>query len=794
MSKAGESPSGGAGSVIDIELGEATRNRFLNYAVSVITSRALPDVRDGLKPVQRRILYTMAHDLHLTPEKSTMKCAKVVGQVLGQYHPHGDSAVYEALVRMAQPWTLRYPLIFGQGNFGSLDGDSAAAYRYTEARLTPIAVEFVKELPQETVDYRRNFDDSLDEPVVLPARFPQLLANGCTGIAVGVATNVPPHNLTELCLACEALVDKRDLPTAKLVEFVQGPDFPTGGEILEDRISLIKLYEEGQGRVRIRGQYRLEEEPRKGPMIVISSIPYMVNKSELLEEMGELVMARKVPQVLDVRDESTDEVRIVLDLRRDADPHAVMAYMFKNTNLQNYFHVNMTCLVTPPGASVGGPARLGLRDMLLHFLDFRHEVTIKRLQYDLRALLARMHILDGFTRVFDALDEALVIIRNANGKADASKKLQARFELDEPQAEAVLVLQLYKIGRPDILEIRKELEEKRKATQLLEELLANPARIWALVKREIKDIRTLYGDARRTVILEGGATSVDYTEDQFIVDEDAVVVLTKDGWIRRISTGTDLSKLRFRQDDEFLAILRGSTRTTAAFFSSSGTCYTARLNDIPLTPRGLGDPIQKYFNLSDGERIIAGLSLDPKITPGLMAAPVAEGAQAADPACLGLVMTTDGRGYRFSLEPFLDASTKSGRRYARPSEGAEVAQILFPRVETRLIVVSREGRALVCELTEVGVMSGAAKGLTLVKLEDSDRLLGGALSRGSGEGLIVVRVDGGKEIPVNPGSVRPTARGGKGTQLIKRGQLKIVPPPSPFPSRETSEEDERPAQ
>ncbi|CAN0138561.1 unnamed protein product, partial [Phaeothamnion confervicola] len=564
--------------VIEVDLHDVTRTRFLNYAVSVITSRALPDVRDGLKPVQRRILYTMYHDLHVTPEKSTIKCAKVVGQVLGNYHPHGDSAVYEALVRLAQPWTLRYPLINGQGNFGSLDGDSAAAYRYTEAKLTPLAMEFVQELGQDTVDYRKNFDDSQDEPVVLPARVPQLLINGCTGIAVGVATNIPPHNLNEVCQACEALIDDRNLSTAALMNFIQGPDFPTGGEILESRADLEKLYEDGQGRVRIRGQFSLEES-RKGPQLLITSLPYQTNKAELVEEIAELIMTRKVPQILDVRDESTEEIRIVLEIKKDSDLQAIKAYLFKHTALQSSFHVNMTCLVFKGNDTVGSPARLGLRNVLLEFLDFRHQVVTRRLTHDLNVLLRRIHILNGFAKVFDALDEAIRIIRASDGRQDAALQLMERFRLDQEQADAVLNLQLYKLGRADILEVQQELSEKIQKKVQLEATLANPQRIWGLVKLELKSVRAQFGDPRRTQILETGAEDLRYTEDDFIVDEEAIVVLSKDGWVRRISTGTDLAKLRLRQDDTVSAVLRGTNRFSAVFLSNLGSAYSIRIHD-----------------------------------------------------------------------------------------------------------------------------------------------------------------------------------------------------------------------
>lgn len=760
--------------VVDVDLTDITRNRFLNYAVSVITSRALPDVRDGLKPVQRRILYCMHHDLHLSPEKSTLKCAKVVGSVLGNYHPHGDSAVYEALVRMAQPWSLRYPLIHGQGNFGSLDGDNAAAYRYTEARLTPLAMEFVNELGQETVDFRRTFDDSTEEPVVLPARVPQLLINGCTGIAVGVATNIPPHNLAEVISACQALIDNRELTVSQLMEHIQGPDFPTGGEVLENRESLEAVYAEGHGRIRVRAQYKREDEPRRGPQVVITSIPYMVNKATLIEEIAELIVARKVPQLSDVRDESTDEVRIVLEIRKDADVETVMAYLYKNTALQTSFHVNMTCLV-PDEDGQGRPARLGLKDVLGHYVDFRFQVTVRRLSYEVRVLKARLHVLEGFVKVFDALDEALDIIRNAEGRADAQGKLIARFELDELQADAVLDLRLYKLGRPDILAIRKEQLEKSEERDHLERMLANPKRLWGLVHSELSEIKKKYGDPRRTAILAEGASEIEYSQQAFIVAEEAIVVLSRDGWVRRITAATDLNKLRLRTDDEQQAILRGSTLTTVTFLSNKGTAYTIRFHDLPISSRGFGDPIQKLFNFSDGERVVAAFSLDPTVHPGLTAAGEEE------PELHALAVGTDGRGLRFSLAPYLEPSTRSGRKYARPADtifwvGLTRSKTV-PEGETAepgevLTVVTLLGRALMTPAHEVNFLSGPGKGVTVIKLSEGDRPIGVTLDP---EGLTVVRTDGGKPIEVKPGRKDLNPRGGRGTVLSKRGQLMLVP-------------------
>jgi DNA gyrase subunit A len=752
--------------IIDVELGDVTRSKFLNYAVSVITSRALPDVRDGLKPVQRRILYTMAHDLKLTPEKSTLKCAKVVGQVLGNYHPHGDGAVYEALVRLAQPWTLRYPLIFGQGNFGSIDGDSPAAYRYTEARPTAIAMEFVHEIGQETVEYRKNFDDSQDEPVVLPAKVPQLLINGCTGIAVGVATNIPPHNISEICLACEALVDDRDIDPDRLLDHVQGPDFPTGGEILESKAEMLKLYREGHGKIRMRGQFTLED-TRKGPQLIICSLPYQTNKAELVEAIADLIINRKIPQLLDVRDESSDEIRVVLECKRDCDLNAIKAFLFKHTALQSSFHVNMTCLVEEfPGKKDTAmvPARLGLKEVLLHFLDFRHLVVTRRLQYDLRILLQRIHILQGFDIVFQNLDDALHIIRNADGRQDAALKLINRFNIDQDQADAVLDLRLYRIGKTDILDIRQELSEKMQSKVMLEATLANPQRIWGLVKREIREMRTLYGDARRSLILESGAEELSYAAEDFIVEEEVLIVLTRDGWIRRLSSNTDLAKLKLRQDDEVASVLRGTTRNTLAFFTNLGAAYTLKTHDIPISPRGFGEPVQKYFSFNDGERVVGAHLLLP-------------GGEDQN----ALICMSDGKGFRAALTPYRDPSTKNGRRFAKP-EGSEVIQVIQTTPEDDLaLFVTRDGMGLLCKMEEISLLSGAGRGVGLIKLQENDRLIGSAVLANHLGQLYVARAESGKVLSVGSAQgprgsqldfkLEVIGRANKGSALIKRGQL-----------------------
>src|SRR6266852_507406 len=483
-----------------VPLHEAAQTRYLNYALSVITSRALPDVRDGLKPVQRRILFTMWQQ-NLTADVKHRKCAKVVGDVMGSYHPHGDVALYETLVRMAQPFSLRYPVVDGSGNFGSLDGDSAAAMRYTECRLARLSDELLSEIDQSTVPFRPNYDGTKTEPVVLPARIPNLLINGATGIAVGMATNIPPHNLSEVCTALIKLLDNPDLSSVQLCRSIKGPDFPTGGEMLNSPEELKQIYKTGSGAIRLRATWEMGPETRASKTIYITSVPYTANKATLVERIADVALGRKLPPLLDVRDLSTDDVRIAIELKKDADEKMVMAYLFKHTPLQTNFPVNLTSLVPTDGnPEVGRPERLDLHQMLFYFLHFRLDVVTKRLEHELESLRKRIHILEGFEQVFDALDEILKIIRKSEGNADAAQQIIKRFALDVEQTDAILELKLYRLARLEILVIRKEAEEKRKRARQIGGLLKSEESRWAIVREELEQIQKQYGDARRTKI------------------------------------------------------------------------------------------------------------------------------------------------------------------------------------------------------------------------------------------------------------------------------------------------------
>jgi DNA gyrase subunit A len=757
----------------NVALHEAAQSRYLNYALSVITSRALPDVRDGLKPVQRRILYTMWQQ-NLTADAKHRKCAKVVGDVMGSYHPHGDAALYETLVRMAQPFSLRYPLVDGSGNFGSLDGDPAAAMRYTECRLARIADEMLSEIDQRTVHFRPNYDGTKTEPVVLPARIPNLLVNGATGIAVGMATNIPPHNLTEVCTALLKLADNEDLTSVQLCRYVKGPDFPTGAQILNSADELKEIYKTGSGTVRLRATWEEGPATRGGQTIYITSIPYTVNKAALVERIGEIALSRKLPPLVDVKDVSTDDVRISLEIKKDADPRMVMAYLFKHTPLQTNFIVNLTCLIPTENPEVGRPEKADLHSILANFLHFRLEVVTARLEHELEGLRKRIHILEGFEKIFDALDEIIRIIRKSDGKADAAQKIIKRFTLDADQTDAILELKLYRLARLEILVIQNELADKRKRARHLSALLKDEDARKSLVRDEIEEIQKKYGDKRRTTI--EAVEEVAFTEDDFIVEEDNVVIVSRDGWVKRQKEVRDLSTTRLREGDTVLAAVQGSTRAAAVFFSNFGVAYTARIVDVPAST-GYGEPIQKLFKLKDGERIVAAMSLDPRVAGDIKTRKEGE-----PPPVHAVAVTSDGYSLRFSLEAFVEASTRAGRRYARPSEGVEVVGVESVTGDEIIIAATREAHAMITRVDEINYLSGPGKGVILVKLSSNeDAVLGFRTATGDRD-ILRVETSRGAEVTISLAKYDPTGRGGKGRELLQRGQFtRVIPPEAENP-------------
>jgi DNA gyrase subunit A len=745
--------AGGGGPVdpADTNLVDEAQRRYLNYAVSVITSRALPDVRDGLKPVQRRILYAMYHNLHLYPDARFRKCAAIVGEVLGKYHPHGDTSSYDALVRMAQDFSLRYTLVEGHGNFGSLDGDGAAAMRYTEARLAPLAMELLEEIDEGTVDFRPNYDGSIEEPTVLPSRAPQLLANGCAGIAVGMATNIPPHNMVELCAASIALIDDRDLEVKDLLKFIKGPDFPTGGQVTNSKAELRDIYETGHGSVRIRGEWKIEE-TKKGPQIVITSIPYNVTKSSMVEKIAEVILGKKLALLTDVRDESTAEVRVVLELKPGADPNMVMAYLYKHTPMELTFPVNMTCLVPTPNSEVAGPLRLNLKAILQEFLNFREEVVTRRFEFELGQLKKRIHILEGFAVVFDVLDETIRIIRKSDGKADAADKIMKRFGLDAEQTDAILELKLYKLARLEINVILDELKAKRSRAKDIEAILKNKRALWKVIRGELEEIGKKFPEKRRTKIGGGGGDDVEFVAEDFIVDEEVTVILSRDGWLKRVREVKDLSATRLREGDALLAAVRGSTKEPLAVFSSFGSCYVMRVHDVPAST-GYGEPVQKLFNFKDGERVVGAMVLSERV--------LKKGA-------LLLAVTKGGFGLRFSPDPHRELSTRSGRRFAKVADGDEVLGVQASNKGDVLAVVTVGCRSLICKADEVAELAGPGRGVAVIKVDEDDEVIGfGVAKNGTGE-IIIAETEGGKKIEIGPGHDSVVGRGGKGRPVAKR--------------------------
>jgi DNA gyrase subunit A len=764
-------PAGGE----SVALHDAAQTRYLNYALSVITSRALPDVRDGLKPVQRRILYTMWQQ-NLTADAKHRKCAKVVGDVMGNYHPHGDSALYETLVRMAQPFSLRYPLVDGSGNFGSLDGDNAAAMRYTECRLARISDEMLTEIDQDTVTFRPNYDGTREEPVVLPARIPNLLVNGATGIAVGMATNIPPHNLGEVCSALIAMIDAdMELTNVQIVKYIKGPDFPTGGQIMNTVPEIRDIYKTGSGSIRIRATWEEGPSSRSGKTIYITSVPYTVNKSTLVERIADIALSKKLPHLLDVRDLSTDDVRIALELKGDANKRMVMSYLFKHTPLQTNFAVNLTCLVPSENPLVSKPERLELHQILWQFLHFRLEVVRARLKHELEALNKRMHILEGFETVFDALDEIIRIVRKSDGKADAAAKIMDRFKLDAEQTDAILELKIYRLARLEILVIQNELAEKRKRAKEIGSLLKRESDLWKIVRNEIEEVQKKYGDKRRTEIV-GEAPEEDYTAEDFIIDEDNVVVVTRDGWVKRQKEVKDIASTRVREGDSVMAVVPGSTRATAVFFTNFGVAYTARLADLPAST-GYGEPVQSLFKFKDGEKVVGALSLDPRAS-GVISAANPE----TPPPVHALAVSSDGYSLRFSLQNFLEPSTRAGRRFARVSDGAEIVGVVRISGDETIIAATRQARAMLCKVDEINFLSGPGKGVILIKLQkEDDRLLGFMASTGDRD-LMTVETTRGAEQTISTTKYGVTGRGGKGRELLQRGEFtKVVPLPPELP-------------
>ncbi len=763
-----------------VSIAEEARGRFLRYALSVVTGRALPDVRDGLKPVQRRILYAMYHDMNLTFDRKAVKSAQIIGKVMGDYHPHGDQAIYEAMVRMAQDWVMRVPLVHGEGNFGSVDGDPPAAYRYTEAKLSEAAEALLAELDQETVDMRDNYTGSKQEPVVLPAQFPNLLVNGTQGIAVGLATNIPPHNLGEVLRTCIFLIDHPDATVAQLLDKLKGPDFPLGGKILADRTTLRKIYETGSGTIKIQAEWQVEPLPRGRQQIVVTSIPYGIDKGELERTIGTIIEERRLPQLLGISNESNDKdgLRLVLEIKSDADPNLVMAYLFKHTDLQKNYSYNITALVpAEDGQTLIPRDGLGLKDLLRYFLDFRLQTVRRRYEYRLRVLRRRIHILEGFRIIFNALDKAIKLIRESNGKADALDKLRREFRLDEEQATAVLDAQLYKIARMEIRKILDELKEKQDEAAQIESLLASEKKLWGVIKQEMEALlEKLKPFTRRRTRMASDEDVLTFDEEAYIVRENTNVILTRDGWIKRVARLSSVESTRVREGDQVIAVVPGSTLDHVVFLADDGTAYTMRIHEVPASS-GYGEPITKYFRVADGVRIIQALPTDPRFVP-LSAGEATSNGTPAGPYLF--VATQKGYVLRLPFAPFRSESTKVGRRYVKLNDGDRVVFAGLDHQASSVMLAAASGHVIHFPLEEVNILSGVGKGVIGIKLEGDDVCLGGALIGGRLDKLCV-QTESGKVHELGPGAVKLQKRGGHGARIGPRTRFTAVLPPPPEP-------------
>lgn len=756
-------------------LKQESRDRYLTYALSVVSGRALPDVRDGLKPVQRRILFAMLHNLNLKPSNSHRKSAAVVGEVLARFHPHGDIACYEAMVRMAQGFSLRYPLVDGQGNFGSIDGDNAAAYRYTEARLRELALEVIGEINEETVPFRDNFDSTVVEPIVLPSRIPNLLVNGATGIAVGMATSIPPHNLKDTIRALIELSKDPELSVSKLTGFIKGPDFPTGCNILNTQRELVEMYETGRGSVRMRGEWELEEQGRGKKVIVITSIPYAVNKSTLVERIAGLIVDRKLPQLVDVRDESTDDVRVVLEMAAGIDPEIAMAYLFKNTPLESNFAVNLTALVPVEGGSLR-PQLLSLKDCLSHFLEFRAEVTEKRLAFERKQLLERIHILEGLVLIYDAIDEALKIVRKSEGRSDAAEKLRVRFKLSEIQAFAVVDMRIYQLSRTNIDEIRVELSAKEKRRQEIEKILKSRSAIEGIVRDDLERITEKFGDKRRSKLIKDNV-DIEFDETQYVVQEDIHAVVTTDGWVKRIRRTNDLSSTRMREGDSLLATHALTTLDSIALLTDQGTLFVLKVSDLPASS-GYGTPIQKLLKFKDGERIVASFGMPASeskavATQGELPFSGATGAVLGDRELKDgdtlVLVGTQGTGFALTMTD-ISQTKRIGRRVMKLREG-ELMAAAEP-LASMMVFITRDGSGLAISKDEIPVRDSAAVGVALIGVRDDDAVVSCCGTRSTKmKGILMLELKAGKTKDLPLSDVTKGHRALKGTKVYSREEI-----------------------
>ena len=748
-------------------------NRFLTYALSTIVSRSLPDVRDGLKPIHRRILFAM-ESIGLNAAAKPVKSAKIIGEVLGKYHPHGDASTYESMVRMAQDFSMRYPLVDGKGNFGSIDGDAPAAYRYTEGKLTPITSYILNDLKKNTVEFRANYDNTLKEPVVLPSRVPNLLINGSSGIAVGMACSFPSHNLSEVMAALITMIKDPDATVTQLMKHIKGPDFSGGGIILNSKAEIRSAYEQGLGAVKIRGEWKIEQLPRGKQQIIIYSIPYGVNKARLIEKIAEIIIAKKLPPLIDVRDESDEKMRVVLELKSGTNTEKIMTYLLRHTELENNFQLNFNCL-----KPTGEPARLSLKEICRNFLDFRKAVVTRRLEYELAILVKRLHILDGFVAIFSQLDKALKIIRSSKSKQEAHDQLKKGFKLDDEQVSAVLEIPLYRLVAMEVEKILAEQKEKSKEKKQIRTTLSSDKKIWTVVQKELHEIDEKFGDKRRTKIKT--IELVEYNAEDFIEHEDAYLVLSKNGWLRKFKTVVVPSTLKYKENDSLLATVKANTREFVAFFTSRGMVYVFKLYNLPYTRTGFGEPVQNLFKFSDGEKVISMLSLDPAELAAGQISPAGDSSNKSSRQTRlsfasenkggleGMVIGSSGYGFRFPLSNLIE-TTRSGRKLMTLKGNDKVVGFSLITGD-HLFMASVNGKGIVIQVEQVSLLTGAGMGSRLIKLINSS-LAGFKIANKNGHSTI--NFDDGKTKKINFKDIRVTNRGGQGIIISKRKKITAV--------------------